>query len=846
MARFFVEEMEVFFPYENVYPEQVEYMKYLKKILDAHSHGVLEMPTGTGKTVTLLSFITSYQLVHPNMGRLIYCTRTVAEMEKALHELKIVIEYCKNELKKDGKEVLIDQQNSTYSDKNSIPGSILAIGMTARRNLCINPKVTIHTDRDKIDSMCRSMTAPWVRAKYHLESKKKMNIDEESQGASNESSELADIEEMLNSDCSTLCPYYESYERLWNSDLVPTNVYTIEEFKDFGKNWEHPILKRKMPFCPYYASKRLIQTAKVVVLNYQYILDPKVAQASLLGGGTVSQGFSHGANKTGLNPGGKFASSLAPELEGSKEPSVVIFDEAHNIDNVCIEALSVNMNRQILNGAARNLKSLKAEIDNLSTLDEKRLQDEYSKLIQGLRSSGQIQDEKVLEDLERFPVLPEEMEKIKKNLVPGSIRRAEHFIIIMKKLILYLQEYIRVYSTKIEGPLTFLKHLETSCHISSHILKFCDERLKSLMNTLRIVENDQYSSIELVCTFFTILGSYSKGFIVIVDPYPEVSGLYDPVIQLSCLDSSIAMKPILNRYQSIVLTSGTLSPLDLYPKLLGFVPVLSESLTMTLDRTCICPLIVTRGSDQTPLSSKFESRSDVNIQQNYGKLILEITKKVPDGVVCFFSSYLYMEQMLSQWYESGILAQIMEHKLVFVETKDIVSTTLALHHYRKSCDIGRGGIFFSIARGKVAEGIDFDRHYGRCVVMVGIPYQYTLSKILQSRLSFLKENYNIQENEFLTFDAMRQASQCVGRVIRSKADYGLMIFADLRYNKKDKKEKIPPWILKHLKPEYSTLSTDMAISISSNFLKQMSQPYIVKNSYIKAESNMTLKDTKDE
>lgn len=32
---------------------------------------------------------------------------------------------------------------------------------------------------------------------------------------------------------------------------------------------------------------------------------------------------------------------------------------------------------------------------------------------------------------------------------------------------------------------------------------------------------------------------------------------------------------------------------------------------------------------------------------------------------------------------------------------------------------------------QVAEGIDFDRHYGRCVVMFGVPYQYTLSRILR-------------------------------------------------------------------------------------------------------------------
>ena len=37
----------------------------------------------------------------------------------------------------------------------------------------------------------------------------------------------------------------------------------------------------------------------------------------------------------------------------------------------------------------------------------------------------------------------------------------------------------------------------------------------------------------------------------------------------------------------------------------------------------------------------------------------------------------------------------------------------------------------SDAAAQVAEGIDFDRHYGRCVVMFGVPYQYTLSRILR-------------------------------------------------------------------------------------------------------------------
>jgi DNA excision repair protein ERCC-2 len=66
---------------------------------------------------------------------------------------------------------------------------------------------------------------------------------------------------------------------------------------------------------------------------------------------------------------------------------------------------------------------------------------------------------------------------------------------------------------------------------------------------------------------------------------------------------------------------------------------------------------------------------------------------------------------------------------------------------------------WSGARGKVAEGIDFDRHYGRAVIIIGIPFQYTLSKILRARLEYMKERFQIDEGEFLTFDAMRQASQ---------------------------------------------------------------------------------------
>lgn len=77
--------------------------------------------------------------------------------------------------------------------------------------------------------------------------------------------------------------------------------------------------------------------------------------------------------------------------------------------------------------------------------------------------------------------------------------------------------------------------------------------------------------------------------------------------------------------------------------------------------------------------------------------------------------------------------------------------------------------------------------------MIGVPYQYVLSRVLRARLEYLRATLQIREADYLAFDAIRQAAQCMGRVIRSKADYGLMVFADKRYQRHDKRDKVA-WV----------------------------------------------------
>ncbi|XP_040364155.1 general transcription and DNA repair factor IIH helicase subunit XPD isoform X2 [Rosa chinensis] len=656
--KFQMDDVTVYFPYDHIYPEQYAYMLELKRALDARGHCLLEMPTGTGKTIALLSLITSYSLSKPyNPVKLIYCTRTVHEMEKTLAELKLLHKYQVQHL---GKQA-----------------EILAIGLSSRKNLCVNPNVLAAENRDSVDAACRKLTASWVRAAA------------------------------IGNPNVPSCEFFEQFERAGQGIVLPSGVYTLQDLRAFGKaeGW-----------CPYFLARRMVEAANVVVYSYQYLLDPKVA-------GIISK-----------------------ELQ---KESVVVFDEAHNIDNVCIEALSVSVRRQTLEGARRNLSKMQQDIERFKATDAGRLRQEYNRLVEGLAQGGNLP---ITDAWLQNPALPDD---ILKEAVPGNIRKADHFLHVLRRLVQYLEGRLETENVEKELPVGFVNSINTQAGIDQKTLKFCYDRLHSLMMTLEITDTDEFLHIQTICDFATLVGTYARGFSIIIEPFDErMPHIPDPVLQLSCHDASLAIKPVFDRFQSVVITSGTLSPIDLYPRLLNFNPVVSRSFTMSLTRECICPMVLTRGSDQLPVSTKFDMRSDLGVVRNYGRLLLEMVSVVPDGVVCFFVSYSYMDGIVNSWNESGILKEIMQHKLVFIETQDVVETTLALDNYRKACDCGRGAVFFSVARGKVAEGIDFDRHYGRLVIMYGVPFQYTLSKILLARLEYLRETFQIKEGDFLTFDAL--------------------------------------------------------------------------------------------
>lgn len=532
-----------------------------------------------------------------------------------------------------------------------------------------------------------------------------------------------------------------------------------------------------MPFC------------NVIIYSYHYLLDPKIAER------------------------------VSREL--SKD-CIVVFDEAHNIDNVCIESLSIDLTEDSLRKATRGANNLERKIEDMKGTDAEKLQNEYSKLVEGLREAEQARDE---EQFISNPVLPDDLLK---EAVPGNIRRAEHFVTFLKRFIEYLKTRMKVTHTISETPPSFLTHVKDLTFIERKPLRFCAERLTSLVRTLELINIEDYQPLQEVATFATLVATYDKGFLLILEPFEsEAATVPNPILHFTCLDAAIAIKPVFDRFSSVIITSGTLSPLEMYPKMLGFTAVMQESYSMTLARRSFLPMIVTRGSDQAQISSGFQIRNDPGVVRNYGNILLEFSRITPDGIVVFFPSYLYMESIISMWQGMGILDSIWNYKLILVETPDAQESSLALETYRTACCNGRGAILLCVARGKVSEGIDFDHHYGRAVLCIGVPFQYTESRILKARLEFLRENYRIRENDFLSFDAMRHAAQCLGRVLRGKDDYGVMVLADRRYQKK--RSQLPKWISQAMLESETNLSTDMSVATAKNFLRTMAQPFKAKD-----------------
>lgn len=421
----------------------------------------------------------------------------------------------------------------------------------------------------------------------------------------------------------------------------------------------------------------------------------------------------------------------------------------------------MDLEERTIRGALRNITQLNSVIYRAKEAAEERLRGEYHRLVSGIpiaelnAAANHPHNGHVFSGGEEIPAAPVLPNDILKEAVPDSIRKAEEFVQFLDKLTRFLEKRADTPTVTQEQPIPFLKQIGQACRVDDKkVFLATYDRLISLLKTVQVASWSDFKPLLQVGDFITVLSTYEKeGMAVITEPYNDFTGDYEPVLRLACLDASLAIRWVMTHFRTVVITSGTLSPLDTYPRMLNFPVVVSASFNMSLERRCVCPLIMTRGSDQLSLSSKYDNRQTSDTSRNYGHALIALAGSVPDGIVVFFVSYVFMHQVVKVWSEEGnLLDELRRLKLVFVETQDPVEASLAIQNYKVACDSGRGAILLSVARGRAAEGIDFDGQYGRAVILFGVPFQYTESRVLKARLRFLAEKYQIQEDDFLVFD----------------------------------------------------------------------------------------------
>ncbi|KAK9325883.1 helicase C-terminal domain-containing protein [Lipomyces orientalis] len=327
----------------------------------------------------------------------------------------------------------------------------------------------------------------------------------------------------------------------------------------------------------------------------------------------------------------------------------------------------------------------------------------------------------------------------------------------------------------------------------------------------------------------------------------------DRFLKYLLLDPSFHFRSIVEEARCVILAGGTMEPVSDYMRyLLPYVP--SERI-----RTLSCDHVIPRenlgvwtiatGPTGADLTFTFDRQRVDSIGQELGRTIANLTFVIPDGMVVFFPSYKYMEEVSQCWKKvpngsMSIWDQINQRKTIFQEPRDSAQVESILSAYAQALSdkLGQqqqqqhrkagGAILLAVVGGKMSEGINFSDHLARGIVMVGLPFPNARSADMVAKrryventaydetkrreLALLQEQYAgetaIPPSEMIGIDdsckkagekasreyyenvCMRSVNQSIGRGIRHAKDYAVILFVDSRFGQERIQSKLPKWI----------------------------------------------------
>ncbi|KAI7865468.1 helicase C-terminal domain-containing protein [Spinellus fusiger] len=548
------------------------------------------------------------------------------------------------------------------------------------------------------------------------------------------------------------CPYLPTMneKERWHDfrDHTLARVRDIEDIVKIGES---------LSVCPYYGSRQVAKPARLIVLPYQHILHASTRE------------------------------SLGISLKGN----IVIVDEAHNlietISSIHTVSLTLYQSRTALSQLGMYMARYKERLLGKNIGYIKQIAVIIKALIQILNHSAKEKKDQILgvnEFLHMLSIDHFNMFKLEKYLKESDLARK-------------LNGFIEMEQQKKEKE---------------------DKKQLSRQHQKGKIENEQpkppatMPNLTQVQTFIMTLTNPDKDGRVFISW--GGSDKSEPHLKYMLLNPAEVFRPIVEECRSIILAGGTMEPISDFTKHL--FPDIPDSHINKFSCGHIIPFqnLLTLNIDEGPsgksLLFNYENRQDNGLIDEVGKIIVNLCNVIPDGVVCFFSSFSYLETVFKRWSSTDgghILERLAKKKKIFKEPREsnMVDATLrdySLHIDSIKVTSNTGAILFCVVNGKMSEGINFSDKLGRGVIMVGLPFANRGSIELNEKIKYANEHgVNIMGtsagNEYYENLCMRGVNQSIGRAIRHKDDYSTIVLLDKRYSTAKIQGKLPSWIGDH-------------------------------------------------
>jgi len=306
-----------------------------------------------------------------------------------------------------------------------------------------------------------------------------------------------------------------------------------------------------------------------------------------------------------------------------------------------------------------------------------------------------------------------------------------------------------------------------------------------------------------------------------LDAKPRVLGYW-------CFHSGAAMRALKAAgVRSVLLTSGTLSPLGSFADELGLPFEYKLENPHVIDPQA--QLLIgtfTKGPSGHELTSSYAQRESEDAKRDLGNAIINFARLVPQGVLVFFPSYSAMQSAHAAWALASpdggpsVLERLRKLKTLVVEPRDASECAAAVQTFQDAVQSslfrGTGGaMLLAVCRGKLSEGVDFADSACRGVVITGLPLPPAFDAKVELKRQYLDQRRAaaargsglggsgasgmLSGEAWYHQQAMRAVNQAVGRVIRHRNDFGAVMLCESRFAKSAWVDGLSLWLRPHVK-----------------------------------------------